>query len=50
MHFQCQSPYFVATAMTFPNSKVPAEKRATLMTPSPKVPAELSPTLTPTPP
>jgi len=36
VHFQCQSPYFVATAMTFPNSKVPAEKRATLMTPSPK--------------
>ena len=22
VHFQCQSPYFVATAMTFPNSKV----------------------------
>ena len=21
VHFQCQSPYFVATAMTFPNSK-----------------------------
>jgi len=36
LHFQCQSPYFVATAMTFPNSKVPPEKRATLLTPTPQ--------------
>ena len=36
VHFQCQSPYFVATAMTFPNSKVPPEKRATLLTPTPQ--------------
>tara|TARA_B110001452_G_scaffold239129_1_gene219993 strand:- start:371 stop:1336 length:966 start_codon:yes stop_codon:yes gene_type:complete len=36
IHFQCQSPYFVATAMTFPNSKVAPEKRATMMTPTPQ--------------
>jgi len=34
VHFQCQSPLFVATAITFPGSKVPVEKRATLSTPT----------------
>ena len=34
VHFQCQSPLFVATSITFPNSKVPVEKRATLSTPT----------------
>jgi len=34
--FQCQSPLWVATAMTFPGSKVPVEKRATLTTPTAK--------------
>ena len=34
MHFQCQSPLWVATQITFPNSKVPVEKRATLVTPT----------------
>jgi len=32
--FQCQSPLWVATAMTFPGSKVPVEKRASLTTPT----------------
>jgi len=32
--FQCQSPLWVATAMTFPGSKLPVEKRATLTTPT----------------
>ena len=32
--FQCQSPLWVATAMTFPGSKVPIDERATLLTPS----------------
>lgn len=32
--FQCQSPLFVATAMTFPGSKVAPEKRSTLSTPT----------------
>jgi 17beta-estradiol 17-dehydrogenase / very-long-chain 3-oxoacyl-CoA reductase len=32
--FQCQSPLYVSTAMTHPNSKVPVEKRATLATPT----------------
>jgi len=32
--FQCQSPLWVATAMTFPGSKVPVEKRATAFTPT----------------
>jgi len=36
IHFQCQSPLWVATPMVFPNSKVPPEKRATLMVPTPK--------------
>ena len=36
IRFQCQSPYWVATAMTFPNSKVAVEKRATLFTPTAK--------------
>jgi len=36
VHFQCQSPYFVATAMTFPNSKKPPVERASLMTPTPR--------------
>ena len=31
---QCQSPLWVATSMTFPNSKVAVEKRATLFTPT----------------
>lgn len=34
--FQVQSPLWVATAMTFPGSKVPVEKRATLTTPTAK--------------
>ena len=34
IHFQCQSPLWVATQITFPNSKVPVEKRATLTTPT----------------
>ena len=34
VHFQCQSPFWVATQITFPNSKVPVEKRATLSTPT----------------
>jgi len=34
IRFQCQSPYWVATAMTFPNSKIPLEKRATFFTPT----------------
>lgn len=34
--FQVQSPLFVATAMTFPGSKVPVEKRASLSTPTAK--------------
>lgn len=33
VHFQCQSPLFVATNIVFPGSKVPVEKRATLATP-----------------
>ena len=32
--FQCQSPLWVATAMTFPGSKVPIDERATLLTPT----------------
>jgi 17beta-estradiol 17-dehydrogenase / very-long-chain 3-oxoacyl-CoA reductase len=32
--FQCQSPLFVATSMTFPGSKVAVEKRSTLSTPT----------------
>ena len=34
VHFQCQSPLWVATQITFPNSKVAVEKRATLVTPT----------------
>jgi len=34
IHFQCQSPLWVATAITFPGSKVPVEKRASMGTPS----------------
>merc|ERR1719261_2184033 len=34
VHFQSQSPLFIATAMVFPGSKVPVEKRATLATPT----------------
>ena len=36
VHFQCQSPLWVATPMVFPNSKVPPEKRATMMVPTTK--------------
>jgi len=34
--FQVQSPLWVATAMTFPGSKTPPEKRATITTPTAK--------------
>lgn len=34
LSFQCQSPLWVATPMSFPNSKVPVDKRATLFTPT----------------
>jgi 17beta-estradiol 17-dehydrogenase / very-long-chain 3-oxoacyl-CoA reductase len=36
LHFQCQFPLWVATLMTFPNSKVPVDKRASLMVPTMK--------------
>jgi 17beta-estradiol 17-dehydrogenase / very-long-chain 3-oxoacyl-CoA reductase len=36
VHFQCQSPLWVATPMVFPNSKKPPAERATLMVPTPK--------------
>ena len=34
LHFQCQSPFWVSTAMTFPGSRVAVDKRATLATPT----------------
>lgn len=34
VHFQCQSPLWVATKITFPGSKVAMEKRASLTTPT----------------
>jgi len=40
--FQCQFPLWVATTMTFPNSKVPVDKRASLMVPSMKTYARVS--------
>lgn len=36
IHFQCQSPLWVSTAMTYPGSRTPVEKRATLATPTAK--------------
>ena len=36
IHFQCQSPLWVATQIVFPNSKVPVDKRSSLVTPTTK--------------
>jgi len=42
IHFQCQSPLWVATQIVFPNSKVAPDKRATLVTPTTKTYARYS--------